>query len=327
MKDLKIAFVWTPWDIQQTVIFSLIKRLSKKNITISAPHKADLVIYGCYNWDSKLFHLYKILKSRIKNIKINEFIRRYEMKLVNSSFFDREYKPVTLYYSQEPLSVDYIKTDFSITYHLGILKENHLRYLDWKETCDWSSEGIIRQLNSTATLFGKYFLIDDLLKPQGDEFLKKGKKICFFTSHLNEPRRTFYQELSKNFIVEGYGRAFRKIKNTFSSGVTKFEVMKNYSFDLCPENTIYPGFINARVAEAFIGKCLPITWADQNINYEFNPKAFVNLNDHFQDNFISIIHNLKDDNFLRQFTKEPLLLKRPNLEKEIKFVEKILSCL
>ena len=38
-------------------------------------------------------------------------------------------------------------------------------------------------------------------------------------------------------------------------------------------------------------------------------------------------NNLKDDNFLRQFTKEPLLLKRPNLEKEIKFVEKIFSCL
>ena len=84
-----------------------------------------------------------------------------------------------MYYSQEPLNVDYIKTDFSITYHLGILNENHLRYLDWKETCDWSSEGIIRQLNSTATLFGKYFSIDDLLKPHGDEFLKKGKKYVF----------------------------------------------------------------------------------------------------------------------------------------------------
>ena len=124
MKNLKIALVWTPRDIQETVIFSLIKSLSRKNIIITAPHKADLVIYGCYNWDDKLFHLYKILKSRTKNLKINEFICRYEMKLVNRSFFNKEYKPVTLYYSQEPLSVDYIKTDFSITFHLGVLNEN-----------------------------------------------------------------------------------------------------------------------------------------------------------------------------------------------------------
>ena len=73
MKNLKIAFVWTPRDIQQTVIFSLIKILSKKNIIITAPHNADLVIYGCYNWDSKLFHLYKILKSRTKAFSDDDF--------------------------------------------------------------------------------------------------------------------------------------------------------------------------------------------------------------------------------------------------------------
>mgnify|MGYP000645406237 CR=1 FL=1 len=39
----------------------------------------------------------------------------------------------------------------------------------------------------------------------------------------------------------------------------------------------------------------------------------------------SIIYNLQDDNFLRKFTKEPLLLKSLTLDKEIKFIQKILN--
>ena len=34
---------------------------------------------------------------------------------------------------------------------------------------------------------------------------------------------------------------------------------------------------------------------------------------------------LKEEKFLKKYTKEPLLLKRPNLDSEIKFIEMILS--
>ena len=38
-----------------------------------------------------------------------------------------------------------------------------------------------------------------------------------------------------------------------------------------------------------------------------------------------IIELLKDDSFLKKYSKQPLLLKRINLDSEIKFVEKILN--
>jgi len=334
MKDLNVALCWTNWDFQNSLIFNLIKKVSKRKIKITMPHKADFIIYGSYNWKDTLkkFNIYSLIRNKFYGYeKIVSFIDKCEMELLNRSFFKRNYKPLTLHYITEPNRNDLLKTDFVISQNLGVQSENHLYDGNWKESCDWSHENIVRPMTQYPLRNGKFINIDDLVIPQGEEFINKAKKICLITTHLPEPKMSFYKVFSKHFPVDGYGSCFNKNINprVFSDylKVTKLDIMKNYAFNLCPENNIHPGYTSDRVLTAFIGKCLPITWVDQNINYEFNPKAFVNLNDHFQDNFVSIINNLKDDNFLRQFTKEPLLLKRPNLEKEIKFVEKILSCL
>ena len=104
-----------------------------------------------------------------------------------------------------------------------------------------------------------------------------------------------------------------------------YEVMKNYAFNLCPENSLYPGYYTERVPNAVISKTLPITWADQNISLDFNERSFVNLLDYAKDNYQEICGLLKDENFLKKFTHEPLLLKRPDLNEERLFVSKILS--
>lgn len=324
MKNLKIALVWTHPDIQQTLIFTLIKSLIKKKIEITKTSKADLIIYGPYNWDQRFFHFYRFLKRKIKSEKIKEFLEKFEMKQIN--FKKRLYKPLTIFHSFEPLSHDYIKADFSITHHLGVNSPYHLRLNDWKDTIDWSQDGIIRGLNSHARRFGRYFKIEELLVPQGNFFLNKPRKMCIFTSHMTQPRKIIYESFLRNFTIDGYGHWFNnKVLNADSALDKRIEVLKNYAFDLCPENTLVPGFVTTRVPEAYVAKSLPITWADNNINYDFNKNAFINLNEHFYNNFTNVINILKDENFLKKFTCEPLILEKPNIEKETNFVKKIIS--
>ena len=102
--------------------------------------------------------------------------------------------------------------------------------------------------------------------------------------------------------------------------------MQNYAFNLCPENSLFPGYYNERVPNAFLAKTLPITWADQNIDLDLNAKAFINLIDHANNNYDDICNLLKDDNYLLNYSKEPLLLKKPNLDQERVFIQRILSC-
>jgi hypothetical protein len=210
-----------------------------------------------------------------------------------------------------------------------VYDQNHLRIPLWKHYIDWSHEGISRNNNVlNAKRFGLFYKIEDLQSPLGDEFLKRERKMCLITTHLDEPRGSIYKYFSKQFTVDGYGRYFdSKIKNHNESNFIKKDLMKNYAFNICPENSLYPGYYTEKITDAFSAKCLPISWADQNISLDFNKNAFVNLLDHVEDNYEAICNLLKDENYLKKFTKEPLIIKKLNLDDEKKFVEKVLTCL
>lgn len=317
MQTLKLSYLWNPF-FEETVIYHLIKKLSKKKIEITSPSKADLLIIGPYN-----LHTYtrKIFNSIKKIIDLEKYFKNIDLLSL------RLYQPLKIFYCSENVQLDSYKADYYISTNLGVhrYENKHLRFPHWKEHIDWSHEDITRDTNTgNARRFGSFYKIEDLMIPQGEEFLKK-KNICFFTTHLNEPRKSFYLNFSKNFRVDGYGKYFDKgIKDHNSSHYNKKDIMKNYAFNLCPENIIYPGNYTEKIPDSFIGKCLPISWADNNINYEFNQKAFINLNDFLNFDLQELFQSLRDESFLKKYTKEALLFQKPSLETESNFFEKIL---
>jgi hypothetical protein len=322
MQTLKLSCIWMP-PINETIIFLLIKKFSKKKIEFVRPDKADLLFIGPYDLHSFRRKFYNFLKRKIKYfIYLENYFSNLDIYLLK-----RANKITRIFYNNETYLHNFFKADYSISSFLGISDKNHLRLPHWKEHIDWTHEGIKREGNvGNALRFGHFYNIESLIKPQGNDFLKKKRAMCIFTSHLNEPRRIIYNNFLKEFKIDGYGPYFdKKINNHNCSPYKKIDVMKNYSFNLCPENTMNPGSYTEKIPDAFLGKCLPISWADNNVAVDFNCKAFVNLNDYMRSNFEDLIKLLKDDDYLKNFTKEPLLLQKPNLESEIKFIERVLS--
>jgi len=233
-----------------------------------------------------------------------------------------------IFFSFENFRYDSIKADYYITSDLGVSSENHLRFPSWKDYIDWSvSEDIYRDKNTLNSYrFGSYWNLDDLIKPLGEDFLRRKKEFCIFTSHLVEPRKSIYLKFSKNFNVDGYGPYFNKsIKNHNSSEFKTQNILKDYAFNLCPQNSLYPGYYTEGLVNAFVSKTLPVTWADKNINLDFNEKSFINLLDYTSSNYDEICQLMKDQYFLKKFVTEPLLLQKPDLKNEKLFVQKILS--
>ena len=318
MKKIKISLLWTiEEDFKNSIIFNLIKNSTKKEIEFSSVAKSDLLIFGPYE---------SYLKRKILNLAKKKF-KLIENIFPNIDFYllKRKFQPVKVFMTHEKDFTN-IKYDFIISNHLGVNDNNHLRLAMWKELIDWSHLGIKRVPTNFIKRFDNYFSIKDLMSPLGDTFINKDKKIAIICSNLNEPRKSMYNIFSKSFVVNGYGRYFdRSIKNHNSSSFTKKELLKKYAFNLCPENTLYPGCYSEKVPEAFLAKSLPITWADNNINVDFNQRSFINLLNHTADNYKEIIALLKDSEFLKKFVNEPLLLKEPDLVTETVFIKKILE--
>lgn len=319
MTTLKLAFLWIPY-FKESIFIHLLKKLSKKKIEIVAPKNSDLLFIGVYDLYTLKRHCYNFFKEKIFNPE--KYYPNLDLYL-----FNRKNTPIRIFYSTDNIRWNIIKSDFSISSDLGVQNENHLRFPVWKNFIDWSNNGIYHE-NTNRKRFGGYYNIESLMRPQGHNFINKKKNMCFFTSHLIEPRTSIYNFFSTHFTIDGYGPYFDKnIKNHNRSNFKKIEIMKNYAFNLCPENSLYPGYYCEKVPDAFMGKCLPITWADNNISQDFNEKSFVNLINYTKNNYKDICELLKDEIFLKKFADQPLLLEKPNLEKEEKFIQKIISSL
>jgi len=318
---IKVSSIWLH-NLHESIIFLIFKNITKKKIILSKPKDADVLFVGPYNSGS-------ILEKTINKIKKNSYIDRLfpNLDLLN---FNRKYKPIKIFFSMEGYLHNYdFEDNFHITTLLGINNKRHLRWPIWKDFIDWSKEGFFRDKDSLNGLrFGLLYDIEKLRRPQGNKFIKKDKKVCFISSHLKFPRNIFYKKLKDIIHTDGYGPIFnKKIKNHNLSNFKKIDILKNYRFNLCPHNFLIPGYYDEKIPDAFYSQTLPITWCDHNVEEDFNSNSFINLNNYFNKDFGELDDVINNENNLKKFSEEPLILNQLNLNEETKFINSILELL
>ena len=77
---------------------------------------------------------------------------------------------------------------------------------------------------------------------------------------------------------------------------------------------MFPGYYTEKIPEAFMAGCLPISWADENVKVDFNPKAFINLAPMSANGFQELGELLHSKDTLYKYASEPLLIHRPTLD-------------
>ena len=84
-------------------------------------------------------------------------------------------------------------------------------------------------------------------------------------SHGDDGRRMIFGELSKIGHVDSAGRWLHNddsLKHCY--GDNKAEWLRNYRFNLCPENSNAPGYCTEKLLEAIQCGCIPIYWGSDN---------------------------------------------------------------
>ena len=320
MKDLKVSYIWGHNNFKELLIPKIITNYFNFNIIWTDPSDCDLLLIGPYKKFGKI--LKKIYSK--SNFLSGDVFNNLERRV-----FFRINKPITLFYCRENERSSFEKTDYSIGSDFNYEKnENYLRIPIWKDYCDWSDFGIanspLKTLN--AIRFGEHYSIKAMLEPISNKFIPEEKNLCCFFSNLNFIRNQYVEMIKKYFKIDGYGSAFdQNILGHNQSNFKKKDIMKNYLINFCPENELYPGWYTEKVPDAFLAGNIALTWADQNIRTDFNKKSFINLNDYRIDELDILFKELKSNDFISKFYKEPLLLDPINIDREIVFCKKILS--
>lgn len=308
-KTLRIAAIGVADDYPQSLVPLTLKALGY-SIVWTERHQAELLVYGPFQ---------KLQNHRNRYIPkpLRPLVQRFRAPA------PRGYQPITLFQTGENLRHDYLTADYAISFDLAIASERHLRLPYWMEQLDWTHEGIHGMRNAR---FGQLLDIQRLMQPLGDGFLNRPRKAAFFSSHLREPRRTLHSALQAVIAVDGFGSQFdASIAHHSASSIEKMDVLRGYAINLCPENSMYPGYYTEKIPEAFHAGCLPVSWVDSNVAVDFNPDAFVNLAPMTQSNFAELAPLLHDPLALQRYADQPLLMRAPHLDGLKSFLREIIA--
>jgi hypothetical protein len=137
---------------------------------------------------------------------------------------------------------------------------------------------------------------EDLLNP---------KKFCSFVvkNPGSEKRNQWFHKLSSYKFVSSGGPLYNNIGYVLSRGddgiQEKIKFLNNHKFNLCFENSSYPGYATEKLYEALCSKTIPIYWGSPTIECDFNSKAFLNWNDYQDDDlFLEAIKKIDQNNDL-----------------------------
>jgi len=307
--SINIATIGVPDDYKNSLTPLIIKSLGY-TINWCNPNSADIIIYGPFP---------------PKNRSLRRFIPK-PLRPITQHFYpesSRQYAAISIFQTSENLRHNHITSDFSISFDIGLDNQKHCRMPYWMEQVDWAHEGIVGNSNPR---FGQLLKLERLMQPLGNSFLKRPMKAAFFSSHLREPRGTLYQALNHVMPVTGFGPYFdTAIENHLSSSFQKYSVLQDYGYNLCPENSMYPGYYTEKIPEAFQAGCLPISWADPNLCLDFNPDALINLAPMTHNNFIELGNLFSSKARLSDFSEQALIIKKPSIEPQKYFIKNIIE--
>jgi hypothetical protein len=129
-----------------------------------------------------------------------------------------------------------------------------------------------------------------------------------------QKRNEFFNKLSQYKQITSAGPLFNNAGYVLEYGENamkaKQEYLRKFKFNMCFENSSYPGYATEKLYEAYYGGTIPIYWGSPTIDCDFNPKAFLNWHNYQNDeDFIEAIKRLDNDSDLyAEMYNQPLVL-------------------
>lgn len=190
------------------------------------------------------------------------------------SCFGQSHKSVNMdkikkiFYTGENLRPNFNECHYSLTFDFDSYDGKNIRLPLWMLQIDW-----FNKINYTNP---QYVIPFDDLK-NNDLISKPKKEFCCIVFNGRSPNRWEIIEKLKSYKgVHCYGKPFG---NWFYGEDNKLQVISNYKFNICFENSIYPGYYTEKLIHAKTAGCVPLYWADHNCKKDFNYASFINLYD------------------------------------------------
>lgn len=230
------------------------------------------------------------------NYKTNNFIRALESKyniivlendekekpdlLFYSAFGNEHYKYdqcIKIYYTGENDVPDFNLCDYAISFQRMDFSGRHLRYPLYM------LYEVDRATNSP------HISKENALNRGFCSLLMRNYQSC-------SPKRLEIIDCVDDYKPLAYGGSFRNNVGGPIPADEKLDFISRYKFNLALENTAMEGYITEKIVASLAAFTVPIYWGAPDIERDFNPESYINVNDYSTlSSFISDLKEIDND--------------------------------
>lgn len=227
----------------------------------------------------------------------------------------------TLAFIGENVRPNFLGYNHSLSFDYDNYDGRNFRLPLWWSRLAWDGfEQKPRKPNAHNHGYEQLLDIKSLMQPRTLDMSIKDKFCAMIAGNPEGLRVNLFNSISQYKQVDGYGLMFGN-----SLRKSKFAVLPEYKFCLCPENSIYDGYVTEKLIDAYAGLTVPLYSGDVSVNEDFNSKAFINYQDFKRTEIF--VHDItwfdRELGLYKDMYEQPLLLKEPKLDDAIQFVRSI----
>jgi len=244
--------------------------------------------------------------------------------IITSVFGNTQYdKRKTIAFIGENIRPSYMGYDYSLSFDHDTYGGRNFRLPLWYSRLAWDGfEQKPRRDNMHNHGYEQLIPIKPLTQPRKLDIASKDKFCALIANNPEGLRINLYNSISAYKQVDGYGNMFGKPLRK-----SKFAILPEYKFCLCPENSIYDGYVTEKLIDAYAGLTVPIYSGDVSVIDDFNSHALLNYQfARNMDYFVGKVKAFDEDlEFYKTTYEQPLLTKEPTLDDAIQFVRSIVK--
>jgi hypothetical protein len=223
-------------------------------------------------------------------------------------------KAVKIFYTGENKPPDLLNYHYSLSFDFHDYGGKNFRLPHWYLYINWWNEPNFSHAEIKRSDLSHQWDVDELWNRQYFCSIVIGNPV--------QNRLEVANKLNEYKAVHGFGAVFN---NSFAG--SKIELLKNFKYNICFENTSSNGYITEKLLEAKVAGCLPIYYGHKSVAKDFNENCVINyLN--FRDAESVAYHIKKIDtnkDLFAEFVSRPLFNVQPNLDTLYVFLKKIIG--
>jgi alpha(1,3/1,4) fucosyltransferase len=223
-----------------------------------------------------------------------------------------------IFFTGENQRPNFKKCDYSFTFDFDDYEGRNFRLPLWYFYIDWFN---------VKTYLNPEWLIPESYLYGENEFTQKSKdEFCSIVfGKMVDSRLNAIQKISEYKKVDIFGKANPEY-NLPDGEKHKLDLISNYKFSLCYENSVTPGYHTEKLLHGKIAGNIPIYYGDKTVCRDFNQKCFINTVNMSDEEVIETIKEIDTNRELYdRINSEPLFENKISLEPLIKNLFKILK--